>query len=128
PPEPPPRSAPAPARPRGPASTRGARGLKPCLRQALGVRVREAAVDDQDRGALRPGLALVRRHREVLASPRCRPHTHRHHPRRPGVADILAPPIGRCWEYGHLLSPQRGLTGELAPLLLPGGIGIQRED
>ena len=38
--------------------------MQPLPRQALGVRVREATVDDHDRDALRPGLALVRRHHE----------------------------------------------------------------
>jgi hypothetical protein len=35
----------------------GAWGLEPLPREALGVLVREAAVDDHDRDALRPGLA-----------------------------------------------------------------------
>jgi hypothetical protein len=52
-------------------SRRGAWSLEPCPRQALGVRVWEAAVDDHDRDTLRPGLALVRRHREDLSSRRC---------------------------------------------------------
>jgi len=71
----------------------------------------------------------VRKHREGLFSWRCcRPRAHRQHPRRPGVADVLAPPIRCRWERRHLLPPQRSLAGELAPLLLPGHIGIQRED
>src|SRR5262249_29203790 len=53
-------------------------GLEPRPRQALGVRVREAAVDDHDRDALRPGFSLMRRHREGLCSRRCcRPRTQR---------------------------------------------------
>jgi len=68
-------------------------GLEPRPRQALGVLVWEATVDNHNRDALCPGLALVLRHREGLSSRCCsRPCAHRQHPRRPGVAEILAPP------------------------------------
>jgi hypothetical protein len=102
-------------------SRRCAWGLEPRPRQAFGFHVREAAVDDHDRDALRPGFSQVLRHREGLASRRCcRPRVHRQHPRGPGVADILAPPI--CCRLQHRLA------GELASLLLPRGIGVQGED
>src|SRR5437667_6420632 len=87
-------------------SRRCAWGREPRPRQALGVRVREAAVDDHDRDALRLGLALVLRHREGLASRRCcRPRAHRQHPRRPGLVHILIPAIGGCRQHRHLLPP-----------------------
>src|SRR5262249_16800067 len=110
-------------------SRRDACGLERLPRQALGVRGREATVDDHNRDALRPGFALRLRHREGRFPRRCcRPRTHRQYPRHPGVADVLAPPIRCRWEHRHLLPPERGLAGELAPLLLPGGIRIKRED
>src|SRR4029453_12878632 len=109
-------------------SRRGPWSLEPCPRQALGFRVWEAAVDDHDRNALRPGLTLGRRHREDLSSRRgCTPPAPRQPPRRPGVADVLAPPIRCRWEHRHPLPPQRSLAGELAPLLLPGGIRVEGE-
>src|SRR5262249_35174262 len=43
------------------ASRSGAWGLQPRPRQALGVRVRETAVDDHDRDALSPGFSQVLR-------------------------------------------------------------------
>src|SRR5919108_2769015 len=111
------------------SSRRGAWGLESRPRQAFGFLVRQAAVCDHDRDALRPGLVLVRRHREGLASRRCcRPRAHRQHPRRPGFADILAPPIGCRGEHCHPLPPQHGLAGKLTPLLLPRGISIEGED
>ncbi len=38
------------------------------------------------------------------------------------------PSIRRRLQHGDPLPPQRRLAGELAPLLLPGGIGVQGED
>jgi hypothetical protein len=71
----------------------------------------------------------VQRYREGFIFRRwCRPRTHRQHPRGPGVADVLVPPIGYRWAHGHLLPPQRTLAGSLAPLLLPSGIHIEGED
>src|SRR5215467_4511518 len=69
------------------------------------------------------------RHREGLFPRRCcRPRTHRQHPHRPGVADVLGPPIGCRGEHGHPLPPQHGLAGKLTPPLLPRGISIEGED
>ena len=50
------------------------------------------------------------------------------HPRRPRLAHILISPISCCGHRRHLLAPERALAGELAPLLLPGRIGVERED
>ena len=124
------------ARPWPPRGGAAARVLPRCAwdlesrpRQALGVRLREAAVDDQDRDALRPGFSQVLRHSEGLSSRRCcRPCAHRQHPRRPGGADVLATPIGLRWEHRHALPPQRRLAGALVPLLLPSSIRVEGED
>src|SRR2546428_13696170 len=53
---------------------------------------------------------------------------HRQDPRRPGDTDVFVPPIRRRLQHGDPLPPQRRLAGELAPRLLPGGIGVQGED
>jgi hypothetical protein len=46
----------------------------------------------------------------------------------PRLIHVLPSPIRRCLQPRHALAPQRRLAGELAPLLLPGGIGVEGED
>src|SRR5438128_508313 len=58
----------------------------------------------------------------------CEPRAHRQGPGDPRLVDVFVPAIGDCWQHRHVLPPQHRLAGERAPLLLPGGIVIERED
>ncbi len=111
-------------------SPRVACSLEPRPRQALGVLAPYATVRHHDRNPLSPGLAQVMRYGAHLTSHggRCRPGSDRQHSRRLGGADVFLPPIRHGLQHGDVLPPQRRLAGELVPLLLPGGIGVQRED
>ena len=53
---------------------------------------------------------------------------HRQHPRRPRGVDAFLPPVYRGLQHCDPLAPECCLPRERLPLLLPGGIGIQRED
>ena len=111
-------------------SPRVACSLEPGPCQALGVLAPYATVRHHDRDPLSPGLSQVLRYGEPLTSHsgRCRPGSDRQHPRHPRGADIFLPPIRHGLQHGDVLPPQRGLAGELAPLLLSGSIGVQGED
>jgi hypothetical protein len=74
---------------------------------------------DSARVCRRPGAHLA------SSGCRCRPGPGRQHPRRPGRAGVLVPPIRRWLQHGDSLPPQRRLPHEPAPLL-PGGIGLAR--
>jgi len=88
------------------------------------------AIREHNRDALRPGLVEVRRDSTPRSWLRCgcAPRVDRKSPGDPRLVDVFVPTIGGCRQYRHLLPPQGGLAGELAPLLLPGGVSIQRED
>jgi hypothetical protein len=57
----------------------------------------------------------------------CGPRTHRKGPGDPRLIEVFLSPIGLWRQHGDALPPQRRLAGELAPLLLPGSIGVQSE-
>jgi hypothetical protein len=56
------------------------------------------------------------------------PCSHSQYPRRLLLTRILPAPVRRRWQPHHSLAPQRCLPRQREPLLLPGGIGIQRQD
>src|SRR5712691_1255089 len=105
-------------------------GLEVRPRQALSVRARQVALIYHDGGAFLPQLLEVFRHLQILgALIRClRPLPNGQHPRHPRLVHVLIPPVHLWRQHRHALAPQRRLAGELAPLLLPSGIGVQGED
>ena len=98
-------------------------------RAALRLRRWETPVDDHDGDPLGPCLlallgdtvsqrALEVRYPSVETQDSC----------RPCLTHIFASPVCCFRQHGHTLPPECGLPRERLPLLLPGRIGVERED
>ena len=111
-------------------SPRVACSLEPRPRQALGILTPYTTVRHHNRDPLSPRLAPIFRHFQGRRLLTCchRTRCNAQHPRRPGGADVFLAPIRHGLQHGDALPPQRALTGELAPLLLAGGINVEGED
>ena len=100
---------------------------RPCA--ALRLRRWETPVDDHDGDPLRPRLPALLGDAvsQSAIEVRC-PSVEPEDPCCPRFTDIFPPPI-RIWrQHRDLLPPQGCLPCERLPLLLPGRIGIKRED
>src|SRR5215470_6951217 len=95
-----------------------------------GVRGAEVTVYEHDRNALLPGLVEVRRDSTPCSwlCCWCGPRVNCEGPGDPRLVDVFVPAVGGCRQHRDVLPPERGLAGELAPLLLPRGVRIKSED